>query len=159
MNRPFTGRPFTGRHAAMVICGGFAVVIAVNITLAVSAGRSHPGLVVDNSYVASQNFNSWLAEGRRQKALGWTVSARSDSTALTLSAVNSLGDPLSGLKVVATLEHPLGAETSRDVVLVETAPGHYAAPHGLAPGQWLAEFRLSRGSEHYYLADRLVVPG
>ena len=152
-------RPFTGRDAALVICGGFALVIAVNITLAVSATRSHPGLVVENSYVASQNFNGWLAEGRRQKALGWTVSARSDATALTLSAVNSLGDPLTGLKVVATLEHPLGAESSRDVTLVETAPGHYAVPHGLAPGRWLAEFRLARGGEHYYLADRLVIPG
>jgi nitrogen fixation protein FixH len=149
---------FTGRHAALVIGGGFLVVIAVNLTLAVVATRSHPGLVVENSYVASQKFNGWLAQGRAQKALGWTIAPLADRSTLTLEATDLRGAPLQGLKAMATLSHPLGAEPPRDLVLVETAPGRYAAPHGLAPGQWIVEARLQRGSEKYYLNDRLVVP-
>ena len=152
-------RPFTGRDALMVIGGGFLLVIGVNVALAVNASRSHPGLVVENSYVASQKFNGWLAQGRAQKAMGWTVKAGADAGALSVSAAGPTGAPLSGLKVVATLEHPLGAEPSRDIELREIAPGRYAAPHGLAPGQWLAEVRLARGGEKFYLPTRLVVRG
>lgn len=149
---------FTGRHAAIVICGGFLIVIAVNLTMAVLATRSHPGLVVDNSYIASQKFNGWLAEGRAQKALGWTATPAADSTTLTLDATDARGAPLRGLAAVATLSHPLGAEPPRALTLPETAPGRYAALHELAPGQWIVEIRLKRGGEHFYLNDRLFVP-
>ena len=154
-----TPRRFTGRHMAAILVAFFAVVIAVNVTMARFAMSTFGGTVVENSYVASQKFNGWLAQGRTQKAMGWNVAARADAASLTISADGPLGAPLSGLKVIATLEHPLGAERSRDIALSEVAPGRYAAPHGLAAGQWLAEVRLSRGGEHFYLADRLVIPG
>jgi nitrogen fixation protein FixH len=141
-----------------VMIGGFAVIIAVNLTLATLASRSHPGMVVQNSYVASQKFNGWLAQGRAQKAMGWEVAASADASTLSLTAANALGAPLTGLTAVATLEHPLGRQPSRDLALVEVAPGRYAAPHDLAPGQWRAEVRLSRGAERFYLPARLLVP-
>ncbi len=148
---------FSGRKALAVIGGGFAIVIAVNVALAVFASRSHPGLVVENSYVASQKFNGWLEQGRAQKALGWTVTARADPLRLTVTATNALGAPLTGLTAVASLEHPLGAEPTRNLPLVETAPGTYTAPHDLSAGQWLSEVRLSRGSDRHYLATRLHI--
>jgi nitrogen fixation protein FixH len=149
---------FTGRHAFAIIGGGFALVIAVNIALAAFALRTNPGLVVENSYVASQKFNGWLARGRAQKAMGWSVVPAADAATLTVTAADSLGRPLTGLHAVATLEHPLGAEPPRSVSLAEVAPGRYAVRHGLAPGQWLAEVRLVRGSQNYYLSTRLIVP-
>ncbi len=151
--------PFTGRHAAMVLGGGFAIVIAVNLTMATLATRSHPGLVVQNSYVASQKFNGWLEAGRAQKALGWAVAAKADGGRLRVDAANALGAPLEGLKAIATISHPLGRDAPLTVPLLEEAPGRYAAPHGLTPGQWLVEVRLTRGGDHYYLDDRVVVPG
>ena len=33
------------------------------------------GTVVDNSYVASQNYNRWLADADEQEALGWKTKA------------------------------------------------------------------------------------
>lgn len=152
--------PFTGRRAFAVIAGGFAVVVAVNITLAVFASRSHPGLVVDNSYIASQKFNGWLAQGRAQKAMGWTVTAQATPQTLTVTAGSPIGTPLTGLDVVASLEHPLGAAPTRTLQLPETAPGIYSAAHGLSVGQWRTEVRLSRGNERFYLAQRFrVAPG
>lgn len=148
---------FSGRKTLAVFVGGFAVVIAVNLTLAVLSSRSHPGLVVDNSYVASQKFNGWLEQGRAQKALGWTVAATADPLKLSVTATNALGAPLTGVTAVASLEHPLGAEPTRNLPLVETAPGTYTAPHGLSAGQWLSEVRLQRGNDRFYLATRLHI--
>ncbi|PKP89530.1 MAG: hypothetical protein CVT75_12940, partial [Alphaproteobacteria bacterium HGW-Alphaproteobacteria-14] len=67
---------FTGKHMAMVFIGGFGVVIAVNLVMATFAVSSFHGVVVDNSYVASQKFNGWMDEAEKSRALGWQVEAR-----------------------------------------------------------------------------------
>ncbi len=146
---------FTGRRAALVICGGFAIVIAVNITLAVLAGRSHPGMVVENSYVASQNFNDWLAAGRKQKAMGWTVAVSAADGAVLVEATGAGGEPLTGLTGEATITHPLGAEPARRLALAEQGGGRYTAGP-LPRGQWIAEIRLSEGQRQFYLKKRLA---
>ncbi len=68
-----TTKRFTGRHMAAIMFAFFGVVIAVNVTMATFATRTFGGTVVDNSYVASQKYNGWLAEARRQERLGWTA--------------------------------------------------------------------------------------
>ena len=62
---------FTGKHMAAVFIGGFGVVIAVNLVMASYAVGSFHGTVVDNSYVASQKYNGWIAKAEASKALGW----------------------------------------------------------------------------------------
>lgn len=146
---------FTGRQAALVICGGFAIVIAVNATLAVLAGRSHPGMVVENSYVASQNFNGWLEAGRKQRALGWTVTATASEGVMTIEATDAQGAPLTGLVGETTVTHPLGAEPARKLALTDEGGGRYTAGP-LSHGQWIAEIRLHRGEQSFYLKKRLT---
>ena len=68
---------FTGRHMAAILIAFFGVVMTVNFIMARFALSTFGGTVVDNSYVASQSFNEWLAESRAQKALGWTVTVTS----------------------------------------------------------------------------------
>ena len=148
--RRFTGRRFL---AIMVIC--FGIIIAVNITMATFATRTFPGLIVENSYVASQNFNEWLEAGRAQKALGWTVKTVNEGGMLVIEASSALDQPLTGLVVEATMTHPLGAEPAQTLKLNDLGGGRYAAgplPHG----QWIAEIRLHRGGERYYLKKRLT---
>lgn len=152
-------KPFTGRHAALIICGGFAIVIAVNLTMAIFATRSFPGLIVTNSYVASQKFNSWIAAGKAQKALGWAVSASTRGDSLIIEARSARNTPLTGLHAEVLLSHPLGAGEPVSITLTETAPGIYSGPHGLTPGQWQAEVRLRRGSDRHYMKQRLLIPG
>ena len=65
-------REFTGKHMLAVILAFFGVILAVNLTLATLANTSWTGLVVENTYVASQQFNKKAEEGRAQAALGWT---------------------------------------------------------------------------------------
>ena len=63
----------TGWHAAAGLVAFFGLVIAVNLTMAVYATTTFGGVVVDNSYVASQKYNGWLKAAERQRALGWTI--------------------------------------------------------------------------------------
>ncbi len=65
-------RPFTGRRLAAILVSFFAVVIAVNLAMAMVARGSWSGLVVANSYVASQEFNEKVAAAREQRERGWT---------------------------------------------------------------------------------------
>ena len=58
----------TGRHVALIFGGAFTVIIGVNLTLAVKAVGTFPGLETKNSYVASQNFEHDRAA---QEALGF----------------------------------------------------------------------------------------
>ena len=61
---------FTGRHMLLVMVAFFGVTITVNLVLAFFATSSWTGLIVKNSYVASQEYNEKLAEARAQDALG-----------------------------------------------------------------------------------------
>ena len=63
------GFHLTGRHVAAIFVAFFAVVIAVNVLMASYAVGGFGGTVVDNSYVASQRFNGWLAQARRFRML------------------------------------------------------------------------------------------
>ena len=49
----------TGKHVLAITVSAFAVIIGVNVLLAVKAVSTFPGLEVDNSYVASQGFSDF----------------------------------------------------------------------------------------------------
>lgn len=48
--------PFNGRHMTAILVAFFAVVIAVNVLMARFIICTFGGVVVENSYVASQHF-------------------------------------------------------------------------------------------------------
>jgi nitrogen fixation protein FixH len=129
-------RQFTGRHMTTIMVGFFAVVITVNLIMATNAMRTFGGVVVQNSYVASQKFNGWIAEGRKQERLGWRVQASgtADGT-LTLSLSGPHG-PIDGALVAVDAEHPLGRFPGRAFVLKGLGEGRYAAAHALPAGRW-----------------------
>jgi nitrogen fixation protein FixH len=56
----------------LIMLGFFGLIIGVNLTMAYLAVGSWPGLVVKNSYVASQQFNATLRDAAHQADLGWT---------------------------------------------------------------------------------------
>ena len=101
-------RRFTGRHMAVVICTFFGVVIAVNLLMATLATRTFGGTVVDNSYVASQKFNGWLAEARAQQALGWQEEVWLDDSRRAEVTISMGGRPLDGSAITGSARHPLG---------------------------------------------------
>nr|WP_263624869.1 FixH family protein [Novosphingobium huizhouense] len=120
---------------AAIMVAFFGVVIAVNVLMARLATSTFGGVVVENSYVASQHFNTWLDEARAEKALGWKARfERTSRGALRVVLRDAGGRALTGARVGVVAEHPLGLRDDETLTLRETAPGLYEAP--LAAGRW-----------------------
>lgn len=128
-------RQFTGRHMAAIMVAFFSVVIGVNMVMARSAISTFGGVVVDNSYVASQEFNGWLRDADTQARLGWRAHAAAEGKRITVALVGPRGS-ISNAIVSVEAEHPLGRLKSQHLVLTEQRPGVYAADHTLSPGRW-----------------------
>lgn len=134
MIRALTRGPFTGRHISVIIVAFFAVVVGVNVYMARAAIRTFGGVVVDNSYVASQNYNKWLDEAARQKALGWSAkAARGDDGRVV---VIMAGTPASGLTLRAEARHPLGRLPDQQLSFQRQADGSFRSNEALGEGRW-----------------------
>lgn len=122
-------RRFTGRHMTMILVAFFGVVMTVNFTMAYVAVSGFGGTVVDNSYVASQNYNRWLAEGRAQAALGWQVSAARDGEGRVLLDVRDAAGAWDG-HITGTARHPMGRHAETPLSFTALGDGRYrsAAP-------------------------------
>jgi len=130
-------RPFTGRHMLAITVSFFAVVIGVNITMAVISGSSWTGLVVDNSYVASQEYQDKLDAHRVQVAAGWVSALDYDGTRIRLEVLSD-GAPvlLNGLRI--RLNRPIGTRDDKLLDLALQPDGSYAVDVALGNGMWEA---------------------
>jgi nitrogen fixation protein FixH len=152
------GREFTGKHMLLITLSFFAVVIAVNLMLAFMARSSWPGLVVENSYIASQSFDKDLKIARRQHALGWQDRVTLTRNALDITITDHNGLPLTDLNVIAILKRP--ATDTQDVRLTprEDAHGVYSSPLTIGPGIWDADVTIEgAGQNAMRNVHRLVV--
>lgn len=139
-------REFTGRDMAMILVGGFAIVIAVNLLMATLATRGFGGVVVQNSYVASQKFNQWLETAREQEGLGWSADIRrQDDGRLAIAT----GGVPAGALVTARLRRPLGEPESRDLAFAATGDGAYIAADPIPDGRWIARVTIESGADRW----------
>ena len=125
-------KPLTGRKVLLIAVAAFGVVIAANLVLLFAATGTFPGLVVKNSYVASQG---WDRKTQAQRALGWKAAALYGDGTLRVMMTGRDGAPVAGLSVVAVVGRPASAREDVRLELTEAAEG-YAAPLVLAPGMW-----------------------
>lgn len=150
-------REFKGWHMAVIIVSFFTVTVAVNLTLAFFARASFPGLVVANSYVASQNFNRDLEVARRQHGAGWQVKIEAGRAAARISILDGAGKPIGGLQPRAVFARPATSRDDTSVDFRETAPGVYAANAALQGGVWNADITVAGGPETMRFFERIVV--
>lgn len=125
---------FTGRHMLIVIVSFFSVVIGVNLAMAISASRTWTGLVVDNSYVASQEFQVKADAAHAQNAAGWTMDIAYDAGTLR-ARITENGKGLAVTGVTAFVHRPVGGHDDVTVPLAAAADG-YTGAIALAPGVW-----------------------
>ncbi len=125
-------RELTGRHVFLITASAFAVIIGVNITLAVSAVRTFPGLEVQNSYVASQSFDR---ERAAQEALGWTVEAEAAQGEMRLAITDDRGRPVApaALSVLVGRTTSAADDVRPDLRFDGAA---FVGPVTLGPGLW-----------------------
>ena len=151
-------KQFTGKHMVMVMLAFFGVIIGVNIFMAVLATKSWTGLVVPNSYVASQHYNEELAKARLQSELGWTSRLSYSGDALRLSIRNTEGENVGGISVAATLSVPAHEHRDHDVLFMQGDDGSYSTAAQLEPGQWRANVNaVGADGQTYRQVFRFVV--
>ncbi len=131
---------FTGKHMAVIIVSGFAIIIAVNLFMATLAVRGFGGVVVQNSYVASQEFNGWLEAAERQEALGWTVSTSRSQNGHIVVETTSLPD---NSTVAAVARRPLGKPETARLGFIEATPGNYVSLVPLESGRWIVRLTIT----------------
>jgi nitrogen fixation protein FixH len=122
----------TGRTVFLGFAGAFGVIVAVNVTLAVTAVSTFPGLEVANSYVASQSFD---ADRRAQEALGWSVAASVGASGLALVITGRDGRPADVASVAAVVGRATERADDQAPTLVFDGTA-WRAPLVLAPGSW-----------------------
>ncbi|MBA3908427.1 MAG: nitrogen fixation protein FixH [Rhodobacter sp.] len=125
----------TGRHVFVITVSAFAVIIGVNLFLAVKAVSTFPGLEVQNSYVASQGFNERKVA---QEALGWQMAPSYVDGRIELAFTDRDGLPVR----VQELQVLIGRTTS---TVDDAWPAFqwmgdvYSADLDLARGKWMVK--------------------
>jgi nitrogen fixation protein FixH len=122
----------TGRKVFLGFAGAFGVIIAVNVTLAVKAVSTFPGLEVKNSYVASQSFD---ADRKAQERLGWTVTAAVAQGELTLAITGPDGRPAAPALIEAVVGRATERADDRTPALAFDGTA-WRAPVALDAGYW-----------------------
>lgn len=141
-------RELTGRKVLAITVASFGIIIAVNVVMAWYAVETFPGLEVENSYVASQDFNRRL---REQQSLGWTTDAELIGGHLIVRILGADGQPAPVASITAILGRPT---TERE----DTTPelrfegGAFVSDVDVDYGNWdlRIDARAADGTEYTY---------
>jgi len=130
-----TQRPLTGRKVLIIAVCAFGVILAANLAMLFAATGTFPGLVVKNSYVASQEFDTRRAA---QMALGWTSQAVFRNGRLNLSLTGPDGNAAQPETLSAIVGRPTVDRDDQALKLVADGGG-WSADVELDPGRWRLE--------------------
>lgn len=148
-------RGFTGRHMLATMLAFFGTIIAVNMTMATLATRSFGGTVVDNSYVATRNYNRWLEEAREQEALGWRSAVALDAERRITVTLHQDEAALAGARLTAVARHPVGRADDVAIAFAEIAPGRFRSLGPLPAGRWQLHLSIRRGGDEMRAIEEL----
>jgi nitrogen fixation protein FixH len=118
----------------------FGTVIAVNFTMASYASSTFGGIVVENSYVASQEFNRWLDRAEAGRALGWSANAiQCEDGRLEVTVAGTSQD----VRLSATARHPLGRRPDEALTFQSAGGGRFLSNEELAQGRWTLRLEVA----------------
>ena len=151
-------KPFTGWHMLAIMVAFFGVIIAVNLLMATLANTSWTGLVVQNTYVASQQFNERVADARAQAALGWKGTLTIGNGEIRYGLVDASGTPIQAESVTATFRRPAYEAEDWQATLVRNPDNTFSATAAIRDGIWIVntEAKVKDGAP-YHEARRIVV--
>jgi nitrogen fixation protein FixH len=152
-----TTREFTGWHMLIIMLSFFGVIIVVNVVMATLANTSWTGLVVENSYVASQEFNTKAGQGRAQAALGWKSSLTIAGGEVRYQLTDAGGKMVRLAGVTVQLRRPAYAAEDRSLVLAPSNDGEFATSATLPDGLWIIEIDADARLERPYREVRRIV--
>jgi len=156
MMRRSTQGVFTGWHMLAVMVAFFGVIIAVNLTMAFLANRSWTGFVVQNTYVASQEFNAKAAAARKQAALGWSGDLTIRDGQPRYALADREGRPVALTAVTLKFMRPVDDREDQLVTLARDGDGTFTTDLRVADGMWLVEVAAEAGLEAPYRETRRI---
>jgi nitrogen fixation protein FixH len=145
-------RTFTGWHMATILFAFFGIIIAVNLVNARYASSTFGGVVVENSYVASQDFNRWLDEAKNEKALGWDAVTTWRPDGRIVVALR--GVPESAV-IRAMARHPLGRLPDNALTFDHIGEGKFLSRQALPEGRWNVRLTVAAEGHVWRRQDHL----
>lgn len=145
-----TSGTFTGWHMLGIMFMFFGVIIAVNLLMAYNAIHSWSGLVVQNTYVASQEFNDKAKTGKEQAALNWQSKPAYENGVFTWQLADHNGKAVAMTGGTVDFKRPVGDAHDTKVTLTVRKPGILTAPLELGEGAWIMEVNADAGLEDLY---------
>lgn len=154
------GFVFTGWHMVLVMVLFFGTIISVNLVMAWNASHSWSGLVVPNTYVASQQFNGKVGEAKRLAASGIEGSLTVEGGRIAYRVVDAKGAPVVADEVMATFKRPVDEREDFTLALEPAGQGLFAAERAIAGGQWVVDISTTRdGTKVFHQTVRIVAGG
>lgn len=127
---------FTGWHMWALAIAFFGVIIGVNIWLAVVSATSWTGMVVEDSYIAGQQFETQRKAHDAQAKAGWNPTFLYVPGTARLVVVDGGGHPVSLGDVQVLINRPVGGHDDQTLTLTQKPDGSYEAPLTLPDGAW-----------------------
>ena len=150
-------RPITGRHVLAIIVAFFFVIFAVNGAFLYVSLSSHPGVSTEDAYRKGIRYNDEIAEGDRQRALGWSAAFAHEAGRVEIRLARGEA-PLTGVSVDLEARRPVTDSNDRKLALSEIAPGRFRAEgQPLAPGRWRLIATVRDQAGHRFRAEQEIV--
>jgi len=160
MERKQQGFVFTGWHMLGVMVLFFGTIITVNLIMAWNASHSWSGLVVQNTYVASQQFNGKVAEAKALAASGIAGDLTVEPGRIAYRVVDAKGAPIVADDVSAVFKRPVDERKDFTVALQPAGQGLFTADHEVPAGQWVVDISTKRdGAKVFHQTVRIVAAG
>lgn len=141
------------------LIGGLGVVVAVNVSMAVMAHRSAPGLAVQGSFATSNAYGTIQAEAKRQVGLGWSLDVGLRDGRVEAKLAGMGGAALPGAVLKATAIRPVGEATPLPLGMIAGAEGAFRSDIALpGQGQWDVTFVATHEGRTFRHTRRVLVP-
>lgn len=150
-------RRLTGRGVLLWLFAFFGVIFAVNGAFIYLAVSTFPGLEVESSYKAGQQFEDEMAAGKAQAERDWKVDAAirpaGNDASVEIHFADKSGADLHGLDVRVRLIHAVDPDHDHAASLPELASGTYRAVlPNVKDGMWSLTIEAYKGSERLFMS-------
>ncbi|AXV17997.1 cation transporter (plasmid) [Neorhizobium sp. SOG26] len=152
------GFVFTGWHMIGVMVLFFGTIISVNVYMAYNAVTSWSGLVAQNTYVASQQFNGKAAEARALAASGVVGTLLIDGSDIRFEISHPDDGLVAADELVLAFKRPVGEHQDFELDLVPVSQGVFTTQHEVLPGEWIVDASATRdGKRILHQVERISV--
>lgn len=145
-----SGFTFTGWHFLAIMIAFFGTVIAVNFTMAWYATHSWSGLVADDTFKASQQFNATAEHMRQMAATGIRGELNANREGIRYVLTHPQRGPVPADEVVASFHRPVGTLQDFTVTLKHEGDGVFTTNHEVLPGEWIVDLKTNDDGQMVY---------